>query len=860
MKTKHKYSLIVTTLALLASLPLKAQQEKDEDAITATGDEVLEVPVEVEAQKINAQPGHTRYDRETIQAMPTGDGHLSDLLRLHPSVDFAREGDLSANSAVMRPGEISIHGQEFYQNLFLIDGIDTSNDLNPADVTDIWATPSLVAPHGGSSPQGYFLDADLLESVEVYDSNVPAEYGGFTGGVISAKLKSYDGKDQYKFRYGLKRDEWEEFHVDEEEDIRANDYYQAAYTPNYIKRNFGLSMRQGITDTLGLTLSASRRLSSFAQRYEKRYHIDRRVFQSLEYEDRIDNVLGRLDWSGWKENKAGLSFRYANRRHDGLTSTTYDGSFEKDHQGYGLTADFEGALGPGRLDVSLGFDELADELDSDSNIFTFHEYAEGSATESQYEGAFGDSEQRQRRFALKPKYTLDARQLGETRHQISVGGELRYTRSFYKRPSDITFMQYFCQSDAGGRRGRTGCNDRDGDGVSSAGDEYLYRLSNYYAGKVDLTYNEVAFHIEDRITIDRWQLTPGLRVDRNNFLDNTDVAPRFSMEWDVFGNDRSRMIAGVNRYYGRNFLRYKLNDAIYGWQDRTQYRTNGEVLRVTEFDNRTGAADLDTPYSDEWMIGWTQALGGLTAKLQYVDREGKDGVSRVLVNCRTNEDHQARYDCDDSDGASDDRKYFYTNDGRSDTQSATLELTNTRPLKLGDTQTTFTLALNWKDTENNRQSDDGYDERIEEELIYYKGRLISADDLPAWDYNIPFGTRLFTVTRIPAWHLQVSNFINLRRGGTIARDTGDDCDDDDIDYCEGEHDIYDDFDFDSLWTVDSEIVWTPQIWENGQGYLRVEIKNLFDDKVDTNARRLSTTTSRSYTSGRIFWAEWGINF
>ena len=82
------------------------------------------------------------------------------------------------NSAVLRPAEISIHGQPFYQNAFLIDGMDATNDLNPADAEDIWSTPSLVQPHGGSSPQGYYVDTNLLESIVVYDSNVPAEFGG----------------------------------------------------------------------------------------------------------------------------------------------------------------------------------------------------------------------------------------------------------------------------------------------------------------------------------------------------------------------------------------------------------------------------------------------------------------------------------------------------------------------------------------------------------------------------------------------------------------------------------------------------------------------------------------------------------
>lgn len=828
--------------------PQAEEQQADDDA--------LRVPVDVEARPIDPQPGRARYGEETIAAAPTGEGHLADLLRLNPAVDFAREGQLSANTAVLRPGEISFHGEPFYQNLFLIDGTDTVNDLNPGAATDIWHTPSLVFPHGGSSPQGYYVDVDLLENVQVYDSNVPAEYGGFTGGVVARELKRYDGEDSFTLRYGLKRDEWESFHVDTDEtgepDIGGADYYSARYTPDYFKPTIGIAMQRGIGG-VGVTLSASHRRSRFAQEYEKRYHFGRREVQRISYEDQIDNVLGRVA-DTWGANDVSLSVRFARRRHDGLTSTTYDGAFAKTHDGYGMTAQWERPLADGELELQVGFDRLGDSLDSDSNMFTFHEFAEGSDLDSQYEGAYGDSAQAQTRLSLKPQWTSTLERNDGVQHALKIGGELRRSQSFYERPNDVIFRRYDCHRD----NGRNGCRDMDGDGASGPGDEYLSRLATYYAGKVDLDYSEVAFYIGDQIRIGRWQFNVEARADRNSFLGNFDVAPRFSAEWDVRGNDATRLIAGVNRYYGRSFFRYQLNDAIYGWRDQIQYNRDGSVRREFTYDNRTGAANLKTPYSDEWMIGWTQAFDSLTTRLQLVNRAGKDGVSRVLVDCDRNPRHMARYDCDDSDGTLDDGKYFYTNDGRHSTRSATLHVANARSLRLGPTETSFEISLSMKDSESNRQNDDAYDARIDEDPVHYKGELVALADLPAWDYNIPFGMRLLTVTRVPAWNLTWSNFLNLRRGGTIARDSGDDCDDADVDYCDGDYDIYEDFDFDNLWTLDAKVVWAPIWFERVNGRLKLTISNLLDDTVDINSSR--TGTRRRFTSGRLFFAELELRF
>lgn len=824
--------------ALVQAADDMPQDTEDQTPETATDGEAIEVPILVEAEEISVQPGHVRFDADFIASIPGGESNLADVLRANPAVDFGRESDLSMDSAVLRPAEISIHGQPFYQNAFLIDGMDATNDLNPADAEDIWSTPSLVQPHGGSSPQGYYVDTNMLESIVVYDSNVPAEFGGFTGGVIAAEFKRYEGVDLVGLGYSLRRDEWEEFHVTEG-DLTAADYYRAAYTPDYRKSHVVLGVLHGFGD-VGVALSASRRLSTFSQRYTKRYHIDRQVEQFMEYDDGIDNLAGRID-TKFGTTDVGVLFHHSRRRHDGLTSTTYDGRFGQDHDANGVTLHIERTVRAGELEIHVGFDRMRDILDSDSALFTFHEYAEGSVTESQYHGAFGDSRQSQSRLSVQPKLTITAKPEGrQVLHEIVLGGGVSRTDSYYERPADIRFEQYWCVRD----QGREGCRDQDGDMLSGPGDEYLARISSYYAGKVDLTYASAVLHAEDRMTVGDWQVNVGLRVDWNDYLGNVDVAHRLSAERDLFGNDRTTVIAGVSRYYGRSFFRYQLNDTIYGWRDSTQFNSDGSVRRELAYDDRSGRSELSTPFSDEWMLGWTQALGATTAKLQFVTREGRDGVTR------------SRLCLDPADTRCREYNYIYTNDGRSSTQSVTLRLSNATPLLVGPTETTFQLALGYQESTNNRQDDAGYDEEINVDLVYYDGRLTSAESLPALDYNVPFSTSVFATTSVPDWNVTWSNSLSVRRGGTIARDSGLDCDDDEIDYCEGSYDIYQDFEFDGLATVNTRIEWQPRIMDRFLGYVRLQISNLFDDTIDTNSSRLSDR--RRITSGRLFWVEVGL--
>ena len=78
---------------------------------------------------------------------------------------------------------ISISGARPYENYFSVDGVGLNSLLDP--LADGPTEVSSVPGH----PQRTFINRNLIDSITVYDSNVPARYGYFLGGVVDAKTR-----------------------------------------------------------------------------------------------------------------------------------------------------------------------------------------------------------------------------------------------------------------------------------------------------------------------------------------------------------------------------------------------------------------------------------------------------------------------------------------------------------------------------------------------------------------------------------------------------------------------------------------------------------------------------------------------
>ncbi|MBU2239004.1 MAG: TonB-dependent receptor plug domain-containing protein, partial [Gammaproteobacteria bacterium] len=668
----------------------------------------------VKGRQNKVEAGVQVIGSEEIEAMPTEGGNLTDLLRTNTAVNYSRSSSSSTSSGSMRPDEVSIYGQDYYQNAFMIDGIDTSNDFDPGSSGsgDTYTNPisnGNLSTLSGSSPQSYYMDVDALEQVKVYSSNIPVEYGGFMGGVIDARLKRYDGEDSLSLKYGLSKDAWEKFHFDEKkaEDFYGADSISGAYTPEYKKQNYSITALKSLSDKVGSTLTISRKTSEFRQQYENRSG----DVKSIYYDDTIDNMMARIDAKVNDRVDLGFSFRYSNRFHDGLTSKDYADTFVKSHTAYGVGNNFEYRFDNSVLTVDTAFDRSFDELDSESNVYTFHP-TENYYNGLPYSGGYGDILQQQDTLSINTKWVRDAIALGQTQHTFTLGTDLAFKEAFYQAKGSEHY-QYACLSGSTG----SGCNDSNSDGVHDENDEYLKTYGVLSANKLNKNYQSHAIYFQDKVDINNWILTAGIRADHETLLDNINLSPRASLQWNVFGDSSTTLTTGASRYYGRSFLKYALNNEMKTWYSATQYNSDGTV-KSGPTSSSSGYAnfsdyDLKTPYSDEIMFRIDQVMGPVDASLTLVNRESRDGVQRIR--------------------ASSNDPFYYTNEGRSSNNSIELAFQQRTPFEVLNTLTKASFSIGWKESKSNSQGSEAYDETVEpEDQVYYKGKVIAYNDLPSW--------------------------------------------------------------------------------------------------------------------------------
>lgn len=58
------------------------------------------------------------------------------------------------------------------------------------------------------------------------------------------------------------------------------------------------------------------------------------------------------------------------------------------------------------------------------------------------------------------------------------------------------------------------------------------------------------------------------------------------------------------------------------------------------------------------------------------------------------------------------------------------------------------------------------------------------------------------------------------------------------------YDVYEDYTLADLVTLDTKLIWQPRLWSSRQGYLMVEVSNLFDQVVSTKTSRYNSVSDR----------------
>lgn len=746
---------------------------------------------------------------DEISKTPTSNGNITDYLRSNPHIRYENSDQNGFQRGEIKPENISINGADPNQTAYFVDNVNINNELT-AD-SDVFDGSMQVVP-GISHTQAYFFDATMLSKVEVQDSNISASLGGFMGGAVIAKTKQYSGTDSIKLKYRTTNSSWAKMEAGDSvqkilKQVRPDNSGTAELQPKYNKQTFNILAEKRLNDNLGMVLGYSRRTSSIEQNrligFDKnannKAQLDKQNHQRLS-----DNLLLNFNWTPQEKERIELGLRYSNYKELKYFRENIGNNVSDYHQALGATLAWVHSFDSGVWTNTLAYDRFKDKRKSSSNsVETTSVFDEDYNPLYNFEkGGYGNSRLTQDNLHFSTEYVMDPFYLASTEHSISIGGIYQATKYQFYRPQDVHSKVVQVILDSNG----------------SNPTELLDSTTS--KGRVKTSYQNIAIYAEDLIKWRKFEFRPGIRIERDDYLKNNNIAPRFVARYHPW--DDTGFTLGLNRYYGRSFASLKLANGI--------LKLNNDSTRQHQ-----NFSSLKSPYADELSLSFDQNMGNLALKLGYIHRDNKN---RIILKRETV-----------GRGI---KKSSYINGRPFGVDIYTFQLNNIEPWKLGKTYWTTSLGFDWLNTK--RADGEEFDLN---KLVSLDGKLMTYREMlrQVNSNTEDWIARLGIDMTIPDYDITWSNKVYMkapiRRYDLINSDN--DNDDDTPRYRSyhyGRH---------TQW--DSSIRWQPTIRGKHSVYLQVDILNVLNKTRKNKVTTISTSDEYGvYTPGREFWLEVGYQF
>ncbi len=621
---------------------------------------IVTTPVTVTANRVptitlgaGAESGLTVLNEEQIHARVQGDNDPGKIFRANPNVQFQssfdnpnyqdrleERGDTAVAEQDLRPAGISISGGKIDQNNIMLDGVSINtyagvenqgNNLSnmPDDDDNLINADSVYGAH----PQSVYIDANILEQAEIIDSNVSAKHGGFQGGVVNYKVKNPGKEPEFSANIARSGSNWTDYHV------RSRDAPDAdARPPKYERLRYGASASTPLNENWGMLVSAGRRTAETTRSANADYYL----MDDVTTKTVADNVLGKLRY----ENEAGLGLTvqmvYTPYAQEWESTRRYDSAMDilgnglNGYVGLDTPLDWDGfGFSHFTFESKLSLNSSKVGRDAETNIARQVRSTAGgtysgicNSTNCNI-GTLGDLYQSQQEVSYQADFTAQHGQ-----NDVAFGADIRRLHAEAERPETAYYARSpsanaaitclvandpFCENGAQASRFMTEYGAYNGD-------------VSFYTGAL---YGQYGLNFDD-VPFGALKLQPGLRLERDTFLGNTNLAPRFNTTYETdFGIDFN---VGWNRYYASNLLSYALRDLSPGTVNygRTIASSGGSAYQVGAFSKRSssrtnyGGSGLKTPYTDEKTASISfplPVLGGET-RLKMIERKGHDQFSR----------------------------------------------------------------------------------------------------------------------------------------------------------------------------------------------------------------------------------------
>lgn len=775
-------------------------------------------PITVIGRPEDPLTGSNTLDRATLEHLPAKNASINEAISVLPRVQLGEGQRTSERAGEILPPLVSISGARPYENLYSVDGVNLNSLLDPlAD------NPTAIDSVPGHT-QRTFVHPGLIDSITVYNSNIPARYGRFLGGVIDARTREPASTFGGTLSYRTTQDAWAEQHINpaREEDFTASADHNRQ--PDYLKFETGLILDIPLNETSGL-LAAFNTLRS---------EIDlTHLGQPREQDRTLDNYFLKYAWRPASPWSLELTGTYTPSDETYFLKNTLDSDFTIERGGYSLNGILTGQLSAGELSLSAAYVASENSRNAPNAFLSWRNapstnWGSANGLSKSNEGGYGSIVTQEESLQLRADMVLEPLKLGASTHTFELGLELTRDSGDFDRQEEAYVFNSSVVKPAAAALPWLICAD--GDPACNDDEQYFTARNVYAAGGASATVLHQAYYVEDLISLGRFTLRPGLRLSHDDFLDNTNLSHRLAGDWDLFGNGKTRLIAGHNRYYGEALLTYKLREAL--TLPERQIRaldTTSHTVSPWAFDRFITStlnqfSSLDTPYSDELVFGIKQQVLGGELALDYVQRRHRDQFARSKITEIVAGQSQ--------------NYYVLNNNGSSNYQSWSLAWER-------QWQKHY-LHINYTDSDVTGSNEE-YDTTLEladlGEKVWYDGSEIDREDLPRLDYYRPRVFNLVYVGRLPCG-FTFSNITKYQSGYEA------------IDKLSGPEktalgittaSAYWKKRYPSSWMFDWRIDWEKQISNAQALMLSLEINNVFDKKVSTGI------DGDIYELGREFW-------
>lgn len=785
--------------------------------------------------------------KEQIERLPTGNGSVTELLKNNPNVRFANTTDSSTTPGEIQPERVSFHGEKFYNNNYMIDGLSNNNTINPgANNGELNNSPdgynATDLPAGGA--QSYWINSELIEQLEVFDSNVSAKYGNFTGGVVDARLKDPSlEKASGKISYRTTRDSWMRYHIDASDQEDFEKATEMTQQPKFKKEFYSFTANQPLSDKAGFIFAYNRQKSTIPNYSE----------WLEEWNDQIrlaETYLLKGIYLADNGDSFRLTGMYSPHESKYFKKDVKNGSYINSGGGYRVNMEWEHIADWGKVNSLAGYQFEENKIQHESNDYlVWRRYltssnfvsdaidwvssTPGTNYQNSIIGGTGTFATEKRTTTLKQDFELNPLSFAGIQHQLDLGWQVDVYNARYKRFSDASFTRGIVTVSPG-----VICQQ--GDAYCINGEQYFKTLNIYPAREVEGNYTNYAFYLQDSMTFGNLEVTPGVRAQYDDYLKNLTLAPRFSTSYDVFGDRTTRVFGGANRYYGQNMLAYKLRSGISSYIIRS--RTSA-TSAWTDSDVRTASIDYDisdlkTPYSDELTFGLSQRIMDTIWTAKWVGRSGQDQFGRKSIT--------------NSEG---DRYYVLDNSAKTKGNTFSLTAEPISPTNFSWGELSWSLGGSYA---KNKSSSQAYYEQnnVDETVVIFNGKLMERSDMDALDFNTPWTVFADMNTYFPALRVNWNHKFTYTSGYTGYTTKTVSCPGDNS-ACgsyDGSATEYQKTKYKDYFTYDWRFSYAQPVYKDQTVELTLDVINVLDNVVEAS-QTTGTGSSKTvtYKTGRQFW-------